>query len=50
MSRALGRHGNAARLPAEQIPVGPNALALRERCVAVLLKAGFEASLPRARM
>ncbi|MEU6665592.1 TetR/AcrR family transcriptional regulator C-terminal domain-containing protein [Streptomyces sp. NPDC046727] len=42
--RALGRHGNAARLLAEQIPVGPNAMALRERCVAVLLKAGFEAS------
>ncbi|MGW3119524.1 TetR/AcrR family transcriptional regulator [Streptomyces sp. NPDC001107] len=45
MFRALGRHGNAARLLAEQIPVGPNAMALRERCVAFLLKAGFEASL-----
>ncbi|MBK3572805.1 TetR family transcriptional regulator [Streptomyces sp. MBT65] len=45
MFRALGRHGNAARLLAEQIPVGPNAMALRERCVAVLLKAGFEAAL-----
>jgi len=45
MFRAVGRHGNAARLLAEQIPVGPNAMALRERCVAVLLKAGFEASL-----
>ncbi|MFE4962672.1 TetR/AcrR family transcriptional regulator [Streptomyces sp. NPDC056660] len=45
MFRALGRHGNAARLLAEQIPVGPKAMALRERCVAVLLKAGFEASL-----
>ncbi|MFM9441141.1 TetR/AcrR family transcriptional regulator C-terminal domain-containing protein [Streptomyces acidiscabies] len=28
MFRALGRHGNAARLLAEQIPVGPNAMAL----------------------
>ncbi|MEU0948099.1 TetR/AcrR family transcriptional regulator C-terminal domain-containing protein [Streptomyces canus] len=45
MLRALGRHGNAARLPAEQIPLGPHAMALRERCVAVLLKPGFEASL-----
>ncbi|WP_308031214.1 TetR/AcrR family transcriptional regulator C-terminal domain-containing protein [Streptomyces sp. CoH27] len=45
MFRALGRHGNAAPLLAEQIPVGPNAMALRERCVAVLLKAGFEAAL-----
>ncbi|MFI8533738.1 TetR/AcrR family transcriptional regulator C-terminal domain-containing protein [Streptomyces aquilus] len=30
---------------AEGVPVGPHAMALRERCVAVLLKAGFEASL-----
>lgn len=44
MFRALGRHGNAARPPAEQIPLGPNAMALRERCVAVLLKARFDAS------
>jgi len=45
MFHALGRHGNAARLLAEQIPVGPHAMALRERCVAVLLKAGFDTSL-----
>ncbi|MGW2387051.1 TetR/AcrR family transcriptional regulator [Streptomyces sp. NPDC001658] len=45
MFRALGRHGNAARLLAEQIPLGPHAMALRERCVAVLLEAGFEAPL-----
>ncbi|WP_424893602.1 TetR/AcrR family transcriptional regulator [Streptomyces sp. SAI-218] len=45
MFRALGRLGNAARLLAERIPVGPNAMALRERCVAVLLEAGFEAPL-----
>lgn len=32
MVRVLGRHGNAARLPAERIPVGPHAMALRERC------------------
>jgi len=42
---ALGRHGNAARLLAEQIPVGPNAMALRKHCVTVMLKAGFEASM-----
>ncbi|MFD7514107.1 TetR/AcrR family transcriptional regulator [Streptomyces niveus] len=44
MFRALGRHGNAARLLAEQIPVDPNAIALRERCVAIPLKARFEAA------
>ncbi|WP_349252434.1 TetR/AcrR family transcriptional regulator C-terminal domain-containing protein [Streptomyces sp. A2-16] len=44
MFRASGRHGNAARLLTEQIPLGPDAMALRECCVAVLLKAGFEVS------
>lgn len=41
MFDALARHRNAARLLVEQIPVGPNAMALRERCVAVLLGSGF---------
>lgn len=41
MFDALARHQNRARLLAEQIPVGPNAMALRERCVAVLLGSGF---------
>ncbi|WLW58755.1 TetR/AcrR family transcriptional regulator [Streptomyces sp. YU58] len=41
MFDALARHRNAARLMVEQIPLGPNAMALRERCVAVLLGSGF---------
>ncbi|MDX3799269.1 TetR/AcrR family transcriptional regulator [Streptomyces sp. AK04-3B] len=41
MFGALARHRNAARLMVEQIPLGPNAMALRERCVAVLLDSGF---------
>ncbi|MEU3889936.1 TetR/AcrR family transcriptional regulator [Streptomyces sp. NPDC029041] len=41
MFGALARHSNAARLLVEQIPMGPNAMALRERCVAVLLDSGF---------
>ncbi|MER7480276.1 TetR/AcrR family transcriptional regulator [Streptomyces sp. NPDC126510] len=41
MFDALARHRNAARLLVEQIPLGPNAMALRERCVAVLLDCGF---------
>ncbi|MFD4599839.1 TetR/AcrR family transcriptional regulator [Streptomyces sp. NPDC058464] len=41
MFDALGRHRYAARLMVEQIPVGPNAMALREDCVAVLLDSGF---------
>ncbi|MEU1000106.1 TetR/AcrR family transcriptional regulator [Streptomyces tibetensis] len=41
MFDALARHRNAARLLAEQIPMGSNAMALRERCVAVLLGSGF---------
>ncbi|PWI13156.1 TetR family transcriptional regulator [Streptomyces sp. Act143] len=45
MFDALARHRNAARLMVEQIPLGPNAMALREHCVAVLLGSGFP---PRA--
>ncbi|MFF7388951.1 TetR/AcrR family transcriptional regulator [Streptomyces scabiei] len=41
MFDALARHSNAARLLVEQVPLGPNAMALRERCVAVLLDSGF---------
>ncbi|MEV0239848.1 TetR/AcrR family transcriptional regulator [Streptomyces sp. NPDC050674] len=41
MFDALARHRNAARLLVEQFPLGPNAMALRERCVAVLLDSGF---------
>lgn len=41
MFDVLSRHRNAARLLVEQIPLGPNAMALRERCVAVLLDSGF---------
>jgi AcrR family transcriptional regulator len=41
MFDALARHRNAARLLVEQIPLGPNAMTLRERCVAVLLDSGF---------
>ncbi|MFF7309063.1 TetR/AcrR family transcriptional regulator C-terminal domain-containing protein [Streptomyces sp. NPDC008137] len=45
MFDALARHRNAARLVVERIPLGPNAMALRERCLAVLLDSGFP---PRA--
>lgn len=41
MFDALGRHGNVARLLVEHVPVGPNALAQRERGLAVLLDNGF---------
>ncbi|MHC3471010.1 TetR/AcrR family transcriptional regulator C-terminal domain-containing protein [Streptomyces sp. 7R007] len=41
MFDALARHRNAARLLVEQVPLGPNAMALREHCVAVLLDSGF---------
>lgn len=41
MFEALARHRNAARLMVEEIPLGPNAMALREYCVAALLDSGF---------
>ncbi|AZQ37125.1 TetR/AcrR family transcriptional regulator [Streptomyces cyaneochromogenes] len=41
MFEALARHRNAARLMVEEIPLGPNAMALRENCVAALLDSGF---------
>ncbi|MBT2534507.1 TetR/AcrR family transcriptional regulator C-terminal domain-containing protein [Arthrobacter sp. ISL-48] len=37
----LSRHGRAAALLAESVPVGKNALALRETLLTVLLDAGF---------
>ena len=42
MFDALGRHRNVAPLLAEEVPLGPNAMALRERCLAVLLDGGFQ--------
>ena len=45
MFGALSRHGNVAPLLAEQVPIGPNAMALRERCIAVLLDNGFPPQL-----
>jgi len=41
MFDALRRHGNVAPLLIEYTPMGPNALANRERCLAVLLHNGF---------
>lgn len=41
MFDALSRHGNVAPLLVEYTPIGPNALANRERCLAVLLGNGF---------
>lgn len=38
---ALSRHGNVAPLLIEYTPIGPNALAHRERCLGVLLAHGF---------
>ncbi len=41
MFDALSRHGNVASLLIGYIPMGPNALANRERCLSVLLDNGF---------
>ena len=45
MFDALSRHGNVAPLLAGQVPIGPNAMAVRERCIAVLLDNGFPPQL-----
>jgi AcrR family transcriptional regulator len=45
MFSALSAHRNAAPLLVGRIPTGPNALAHREACVRLLLKAGFAPSL-----
>lgn len=41
MFEALSRHRNVATLLIDYTPVGPNALANRERCLSVLLGNGF---------
>jgi AcrR family transcriptional regulator len=41
MFDALGRHGNVASLLIGHVPMGPNALAHRERILSVLLDNGF---------
>ena len=41
MFDGLSRHGNVAPLLIEYTPMGPNALAIRERCLTVLLDNGF---------
>ncbi|BCZ21579.1 TetR/AcrR family transcriptional regulator [Mycobacterium senriense] len=41
MFDALSRHGNIAPLLIEYTPTGPNALANRERCLAILLDNGI---------
>ncbi len=38
---ALGRHGNVASLLIEHVPMGPHALAHREKMLAILLDNGF---------
>ncbi|MGW4059949.1 TetR/AcrR family transcriptional regulator [Amycolatopsis sp. NPDC004747] len=45
MFDALGKHRKLAPLLIEQTPTGPNAMALRERCLAVLLDGGLPPSL-----
>lgn len=45
MFDALGRHKNVALLLVEQVPLGPNALVLRERCLTALLDGGFTAQV-----
>lgn len=41
MFEALSRHRNVTPLLVELVPVGPNALRLRERCISTLLANGF---------
>ncbi len=45
MFDALSRHKNVAPLLVETVPIGPNAMALREQGIAVLLDNGFPAQL-----
>ena len=45
MFDALSRHKNVAPLLVGQIPIGPKAMALRERCIAVLFNGGFPPQL-----
>lgn len=45
MFETVRRHENVAPLLGEQIPVGPNAMVLRESCIAVLRDNGFSVHL-----
>lgn len=45
MFDALSRHRNVAPLLVQQLATGPNAMTIRERCVAVLLDGGFAPAL-----
>ncbi|MGW3993135.1 TetR/AcrR family transcriptional regulator [Amycolatopsis sp. NPDC004772] len=45
MFETLGRHRKIAPLLMEQTPTGPNAMLLRERCLAVLLEGGIPPTL-----
>ncbi|MGI5127979.1 TetR/AcrR family transcriptional regulator [Pseudonocardia sp. CA-107938] len=45
MFATLGKHREVAPLLIEQTPTGPNAMVLRERCLAVLLDGGFPPAL-----
>jgi AcrR family transcriptional regulator len=45
MFDALRRHPNVAPLLAEDVPIGPNAMAARERVIALLLDNGFPPAL-----
>lgn len=38
---ALSRHGSVARLLVDTVPTGPNSMALRERMLSALMRAGF---------
>jgi len=45
MYAALNRHPNVTRLMLDQTPFGPNAMAIREICLSVLLDSGFAPDL-----
>ncbi len=45
MFEALRQHPNVAPLLAEDVPIGPNAMAARERMIALLLDNGFPPAL-----
>ena len=45
MFGALSRHGSVAPLLIDYTPMGPNALANRERCLAILLDNGFRPAI-----
>jgi TetR/AcrR family tetracycline transcriptional repressor len=45
MFAVLKRHPNVTRLLLEQTPLGPNAMAIRETCLCMLLDSGFDPEL-----